>query len=123
MNDGQLRHLPAEGGRGRRQNRYFTTTDDEKGLGGSPMSPKNLLALVVCHPPQFDGDGIRPSDELPQICRVELEAGDAIAAIFSNVSFTVTALRLSPADRAKHERAVTYGPSGGSKFSLLFVRR
>jgi hypothetical protein len=30
--------LPGEGGRGRRQNRYFTTTDDDKGLGGSPVS-------------------------------------------------------------------------------------
>jgi len=64
---------------------YCTTTDDEKVLEGSPMSGESLLALAVCHAPQFDGVVIRPSDELP---RIEVEEGDGRAAIFSNVSFT-----------------------------------
>ena len=58
---------------------YYTTTDDEKVLEGSPMSGESLLALAVCHAPQFDGVVIRPSDELE---------GEGRAAIFSNVSFT-----------------------------------
>jgi hypothetical protein len=44
---------------------------------------------------------LRPSDELPRIRRVELEAADERAAIFSNVSLTGTALRLSPAELGK----------------------
>jgi hypothetical protein len=65
--DTALRLSPAEGGRGRRQNRYFITTDDEKGLGGSPMSGESLVALAVCRAPQFDGFVPRPSDELPEL--------------------------------------------------------
>ncbi len=43
------------------------------------------MALAVCHAPHFDGLVPRPSDELPRIRQVELEAGDDIAAIFSNI--------------------------------------
>jgi hypothetical protein len=52
------------------------------------MSGESLLALAVFHAPDFDGFVPRASDELPRILRVELDAKDAIAAIFSNVSFT-----------------------------------
>jgi hypothetical protein len=52
------------------------------------MSGESLLALAVCHAPQFDGVVLRPSDKLHRIRRVELDAKDARAAIFSNVSFT-----------------------------------
>ena len=75
-------------GQGRPQNRYLTTTDNEKRLGGSPMSGESLQELAVCHAPHLDGLVPRPSDELPRIRRIELEAGDALAAIFSHVSFT-----------------------------------
>ncbi len=61
-------------------------TEDEKGLAGSPMSGESQLALAVCDAPHFDGAVIQPSDELPSVCRAELEAGDAMAAIFSDVS-------------------------------------
>jgi hypothetical protein len=44
---------------------------------------------------------LRPSDELPRIRRVELDATDETAAIFSHVSFTDAPLRLSPAERGK----------------------
>jgi hypothetical protein len=53
--------------------------------------------LAVCHAPQFDGVVPRPSDELPRICRVELEAGDGTAAIFSQMSsFTCNLYASSP---------------------------
>ena len=52
------------------------------------MSGESLQALAVFHAPQFDAFVPRPSDELPCIRGVELEAGDVRAAIFSNVSFT-----------------------------------
>jgi hypothetical protein len=53
---------------------------------------------------------MRPSDELPRIRRVELNAQDVVAAIFSNVSFPVTALRLSPGERGGVGQTVTsYG--------------
>jgi hypothetical protein len=60
------------------------------------MSGESLVALAVCHAPQFDGVVPRPSGELPRIRRVELEAGDAIAANFSNVSFTCNLYASSP---------------------------
>jgi hypothetical protein len=50
------------------------------------MSGESQLALAVCDAPHFDGAVIQPSDELPRVCRAELEAGDDMAAIFSNVS-------------------------------------
>jgi hypothetical protein len=46
------------------------------------MSGESLLELAVCHAPHFEGLVPRPGDELPRICRVKLEAADAIAAIF-----------------------------------------
>jgi hypothetical protein len=52
------------------------------------MSGESLLELAVCHAPHFEGLVPRPGDELPRIRRIELEAGDEVAAIFSNVSFT-----------------------------------
>ena len=61
-------------------------TDDEQGLAGSPMSGQSPLALAVCDAPQLDCVVIRPTDELPHIPWVELDAGDDVAAIFSNVS-------------------------------------
>ena len=87
---GQLHELlyasaPLRGGEGvgtTVTNSYFTTTEDAKGVGASPMSGESLLAWAVCHAPQFDGFVIRPRDELPRIRRVELEAGHGFAAIF-----------------------------------------
>ena len=61
-------------------------TDDEQGLAGSPMSGESPLALAVCDAPQPYCVVIRPTDELPRIPWVELDAADARAAIFSNVS-------------------------------------
>jgi hypothetical protein len=46
------------------------------------MSGESLQALAVCHAPQFDGFVIRPSDQLPRIRRVKLDANHARAAIF-----------------------------------------
>jgi hypothetical protein len=57
--------------------------------GGSPMSGESPLALAVCDAPQPYCAVIRPTDELPRISWVELDAGDTIAAIFSNVRFLV----------------------------------
>jgi len=83
-----LRLSPAERGVGVGKTVTLTVlpTEDEKGLAGSPMSGESQLALAVCDAPHFDGAVIQPSDELPSVCRAELEAGDAMAAIFSNVS-------------------------------------
>ncbi len=44
-----------------------------------------LLASAVVHAQQFDGVVLRPTDELPRIRWVELDATDARAA--TNVSF------------------------------------
>ncbi len=52
------------------------------------MSGESLLELAVFHAPNFEGLVPRPSEELPLIRRVELEAGDKVAAIFSHVSFS-----------------------------------
>ena len=51
-------------------------TDDEQGLAGSPMSGESPLALAVCDAPQLDCFAQRPTDELPRIPWVELDAGD-----------------------------------------------
>ena len=56
---------------------------------GSPMSGESPLALAVCDAPQPYCSVIRPTDELPRISWVELDAGDNRAAIFSNVRFIV----------------------------------
>ena len=47
--------------------------------GGSPMSGESPLALAVCDAPQPYCVVIRPTDELPRISWVELDAGDTIA--------------------------------------------
>ena len=53
------------------------------------MSGESPLALAVCDAPQPYCSVIRPTDELPRISWVELDAGDATAAIFSDVRFLV----------------------------------
>ena len=53
------------------------------------MSGESPLALAVCDAPQPYCVVIRPTDELPRISWVELDAGDTIAAIFSNVRLLV----------------------------------
>jgi hypothetical protein len=54
----------------------------------SPV-PKELLELLATvNIPQADRLVARPTDELPRIRWVELDAKDIIAAIFANVSFT-----------------------------------
>ena len=53
------------------------------------MSGESPLALAACDAPHLDGAVPRPSDELPRIHWVELDAGDGIAAIVSNVRFLV----------------------------------
>ncbi len=50
------------------------------------MSGESPLALAVSDAPQLDCFVIRPTDDLPRIPWVELDAEDARAAIFSNVS-------------------------------------
>jgi hypothetical protein len=54
----------------------------------SPVALELLELLARAHIPQPNAVVPRPSDELSRIRRVELDAGDTIAAIFSNVSFT-----------------------------------
>ena len=61
-----------------------------------PVALELLELLATVNIPQPDRLVTRPTDELRWIRRVELDAIDAIAAIFSNVSFTGTTLRLSP---------------------------
>jgi hypothetical protein len=72
------------------------------------MSGESLLALAVCHAPQFDGFVIRPSDELLRVRRVEQEAGDGTAAIVSQMSASRTALRLCPAEGGRGRRHNRY---------------
>ena len=60
------------------------------------MALELLELLATVNIPQPDRLVTRPTDELRWIRRVELDAIDVIAAIFSNVSFTGTTLRLSP---------------------------
>ena len=61
-----------------------------------PVALELLEHLATVNIPQPDRLVTRPTDELRWIRRVELDAKDVIAAIFSNVSFTGTTLRLSP---------------------------
>ena len=61
-----------------------------------PVALELLEHLATVNIPQPDRLVTRPTDELRWIRRVELDATDGIAAIFSNVSFTGTTLRLSP---------------------------
>ena len=61
-----------------------------------PVALKLLELLATVNIPQPDRLVVRPTDKQGGIRWVELDAIDAIAAIFSNVSFTGTTLRLSP---------------------------
>ena len=61
-----------------------------------PVALELLEHLATVNIPQPDRLVTRPTDELRWIRRVELDATDPTAAIFSNVSFTGTTLRLSP---------------------------
>ena len=53
-----------------------------------PVSLELLELLATVNIPQADRLVIRPTDKLPRIGRVEMDATDPIAAIVSNVSFT-----------------------------------
>ena len=53
-----------------------------------PVALELLELLATVNIPQADRLVIRPTDELPRICRVEMDAKDLTAAIVSNVSFT-----------------------------------
>ena len=61
-----------------------------------PVALELLELLATVNIPQADRLVTRPTDELRWIRRVELDAIYVTAAIFSNVSFTGTTLRLSP---------------------------
>ena len=52
------------------------------------MALELLELLATVNIPQADRLVTRPTDELPRICRVEMDARDPTAAIVSNVSFT-----------------------------------
>ena len=53
-----------------------------------PVALELLELLATVNIPQADRLVIRPTDELPRIRRVEMDAIDHTAAIVSNVSFT-----------------------------------
>jgi hypothetical protein len=77
----------------------------------SPVA--SLLELLArAHIPEPNTVVNRPTDELPCIRRVELDATDARAATFSNVSFAsnCSTPRLSPL-ATRTQNAVTCGPS------------
>ena len=61
-----------------------------------PVALELLEHLATVNIPQPDRLVVRPTDKQGGIRWVELDATDLIAAIFSNVSFTGTTLRLSP---------------------------
>ena len=62
----------------------------------SPVALELLELLARSHIPQPDRPVARPTDKQGGIRRIETDAIYRIAAIFSNVSFTGTTLRLSP---------------------------
>ena len=62
----------------------------------SPVALELLELLATVNIPQPDRLVVRPTDKQGGIRWVELDAIYATAAIFSNVSFTGTTLRLSP---------------------------
>ena len=66
-----------------------------------PVALELLEHLATVNIPQPDRLVTRPTDELRWIRRVELDATDGIAAIFSNVREHICNghLRLSPAER------------------------
>jgi hypothetical protein len=53
-----------------------------------PVTLELLELLATVNIPQADRRVTRPTDELPRIRRVEMDARDLLAAIVSNVSFT-----------------------------------
>ena len=62
----------------------------------SPVALELPELLARSHIPQPDRAVARPTDKQGGIRRIETDATDERAAIFSNVSFTGTTLRLSP---------------------------
>jgi hypothetical protein len=62
----------------------------------SPVALELLELLARSHIPQPDRPVVRPTDKQGGIRRIETDAIYFTAAIFSNVSFTGTTLRLSP---------------------------
>ncbi len=62
----------------------------------SPVALELLELLARSHVPQPDRPVDRPTDKQGGIRRIETDAKYFTAAIFSNVSFTGTTLRLSP---------------------------
>jgi hypothetical protein len=68
----------------------------------SPVALELLELLARSHIPQPDRLVVRPTDKQGGIRRIETDAIYFTAAIFSNVSFTCTTLRLSPGDRGTH---------------------
>ena len=53
-----------------------------------PVALELLELHATVNIPQANRLVTRPTDELPRICRVEMDARDPTAAIVSNVSFT-----------------------------------
>ncbi len=76
-------------------------------MTNSPV-PKELLELLATvNIPQADRLVVRPTDKQGGIPRIEADAIYVTAAIFSNVSFTGTTLRLSPAEGGGVGKTVT----------------
>ncbi len=72
----------------------------------SHLWPWSFLSsfLARSHIPQPDRPVVRPTDKQGGIRRIETDAIYVIAAIFSNVSFTGTTLRLSPGERGRPQK-------------------
>ena len=68
-----------------------------------PVALELLEHLATVNIPQPDRLVVRPTDKQGGIRWVELDAIYVTAAIFSNVSFTGTNLRLSPAERGRQK--------------------
>jgi hypothetical protein len=106
VNNRRLRLSPAERGRGRRHDRYFNGFAYALcwlAVTNSPV-PKELLELLATvNIPQPHRAVVRPTDKQGGIRRIEADAIYVTAAIFSNVSFTGTNLRLSPAERGRQK--------------------
>jgi hypothetical protein len=62
----------------------------------SPVALELLELLARSHVPQPDRAVVRPTDKQGGIRGIETDAKYRTAAIFSNVNFTGTTLRLSP---------------------------
>ena len=70
-------------------------------MTNSPVPKEVLELLATVNIPQADRLVVRPTDKQGGIPRIEADAIYVTAAIFSNVSFTGTPLRLSPAQRGR----------------------